>query len=468
MNPRGILLSSLLMLAWVAPQGARADVRAAEDAAAEDSWSLPRWEGEVSPALAALARVLRASRRADGRVSWEGVDLAGEGASGTADAALEILVRRRIPETSPDDSAQVLSAPQRALLLGLVARLPEALVRAHLGKRVGPALTTVTQAPPDAALALAAIHVLGAVGKEPDLARIARLAPRNPPGQAGLTRDARDAVREACAGILRRDPRAWTALPRHVRSFDDALARPVLSAVGAEREPRALDTLFEAVRAHPALKPQAVALVVKTGRSLDAELDEQFVLWMRAELSAARPEYARTLLQAIGVLDEGDAVPDLIEQLSAADAGVRDSAVWALRRLSGHGFPAEPGAWQVWYDAEQLWHSVERPRLRELLLSPDDVRVTEALRAYSQQRTHRADLAADVAELLGSHRAVLRGLACGVLQDLGATTSLPALTAALDDPEDHVAQAAWQALRSITGLDLSRDPEQARAVLGRS
>jgi HEAT repeat protein len=389
----------------------------------------PGWTWEATPAHLEVARALRESRRASAGTSARLVARIAAAGPGALEAQLDVLARRRVPETGPDDAPQVLSDPQRELLLAAIARMPSAAVRAAVAARL-------EAAPDDADTRLAAIHVLGAVGAAKDLARLPALAPRKHVEERvrPLTREAREAVRAACAAILGRDARA-------------------------------LEVLQGAVHAHPPLAPQAVALAVKCGRSTDPALDREFAAWMTGELRGARPEYARSLLQAIGVLDDGANVPALIERLEDADGGVRESAVWALRRVSGLGFAEDPQPWRVWYADEAAWHERARPRLREDLGSHDVERVVAALRAYSDRRTRRAELAEEVAVVLGCAQPELRRLACSVLQQLGVPSACGALAGLLEDAEDTVSEAAWQALRALSGLDLPRDAERVRDLL---
>ena len=67
--------------------------------------------------------------------------------------------------------------------------------------------------------------------------------------------------------------------------------------------------------------------------------------------------------------------------------------------------------------------------------------------------------------MLADPRPEIRRLACGVLQTLGAASSSGALAAALQDPDPSVSNAAWNALKAITGLDLPRDPKRVREIL---
>jgi len=423
------------------------------DEAAHRGWIWP-----TTPEHLAIAAVLRESRQAEASATGRLAQRIADSGKGAAEAGIDILFRGRVPEVGQGDRPQVLSEPQRSLLLDALARLPEADVRAGLATRLG-------SDPPDAGSRVAAVDLLGAIGNAGDLARIVDLAPRGPGDEKVLLREARRAVRSSFTAILRRDPGAWPALAQIVGRIDADAGRPALEAVGSGRDPRALEVLYRAARSLPALRIQATTLVAVCGRSARASVDREFAAWMASELPLARTEYARALLQGLGVLDDGSHVAAMIERLEDLHAGVRDAAWTALKRESGLGFPADVQPWLAWHREEVAWHANRRPRLGDDLVSNDALRIVAALRAYSGHRTRRAELARDVARVLVHARPDLRLLACQVLGSLGDPCATADLAKSLLDPDPAVSEAAWMALKSITGLELPRDALQVRELL---
>lgn len=419
---------------------------------------LQPWSGTVTPEQREIARALRESRLHDSAPASRLVDrIAGAGPD-AVEAGIEILVRGRVPETGPDDRPQILSEPQRELLLSGMARLRPSALRSAIEARL-------STNPDEYATRMAAVHVFGTFGAAPDIARLVALAPREPASEQTILRDAREPLRAACARIMKRDARAITALGDVIGRTDVSTASVLLDAIGSSQDPRTLGALLAATPLQPDLGPQIASLAAKCGASTDGALNRVFTQWLLTELCTARPEYARTLLQAVGVLDDGSNVSPLIEQLSSHDAGVRDSALWALRRISGLAFPADRTPWLTWSRAEVDWHRSVRPHLRLALLSGDPKLVVPALRSYGEHRTRRTEIAQEVERVLGDRHAELRCLACTVLQQIGSISSAGALTGALQDADTAVAEAAWKALKAITGLDLPRDPNRIRQLL---
>jgi HEAT repeat protein len=377
---------------------------------------------------------------------------------GAVAAEIDILVRRRVPETNPKDSPQILSEPQRELVLAALTRSSESAVRAELKARLD-------KDPLDEGTRLAAMHALGAVGNARDLLRLAELAPRHAGDDPTLTHESKRTLTSACAAVLRHDPKAWSALSEVLRRVDAEAGRAMLGSVASTREPRALPVLFAAARWQPELGPQAAALAASCGPSTDPVLDHDFTVWIIAALPEARPVYRRSLLQALGTIDDGTNVATLIQSFDDADAGVRDSALWGLRKLSGLGFPAERAPWKAWSASEEAWHRGKRAHLQQELASNSVARISAALHEYSDRRTRRGQLAGDVEKVLERPEPELRVLACAVLGQLGSPVSCEALAEAMRDADASVREAAWQALCKITGKDLPHDAEEARAAM---
>jgi HEAT repeat protein len=226
--------------------------------------------------------------------------------------------------------------------------------------------------------------------------------------------------------------------------------------------------LFDVAQKQGNLASICVPLAAQCGPSPDAGLEHEFLNWMEAQLGDASPAYARALLQTLGARDDGAHAQVMVDRLQAKDESVRSAALWALKQVSGLGLPGDPVPWNAWLREEQAWHQRVRPRLKEELGSKDVDRVIVALRSYSERRTRRGELAAEVASVLQSRRPELRRIACEVLGKLGSSAANPALLAALEDTDTSVAEAARKALSVIRGLEIPRDRALARNVLGSS
>ena len=423
---------------------------------------LAPWSWETTPSHLRVAAALREARRA---ALTEGAQLQQrivESGREAVTAQVDILLRNRIPETSPKDGPQVLNERQRELLLSALGQMPAKAVRAELDARLA-------KTPDDVAAKLGAIRLLGVVGEPGDIERLVALAPRNEGSpDPNLPLPTRQALCSAATTLLRRLPSAWSELAAVLRSADPAAARPLLDALGSTRDPRALGYLSEIARTNPKLKWQAAGLVPRCGSSLNAELDKQFLEWVRVELQSAPPSYARTLLACVNALDDGTWVPNLIDRLEDENSGIREEALAGLRSISGVAYPMDPKPWRAWYETETRWHAAQRPKLLQQFASAETPKVLTAIREYSQHRTRRGELADELVRVLEHAKPEVRSLVISVLEQLGSPVAVPALLGMLRDSDKRVVDAAWRALKTISGIDLPRDPEQLRDLLARS
>ena len=417
----------------------------ADEAAVESPYA---WRGAVREDHRALALALRASR-ANGAVPVDALARVRAQGAALLAPALDVLAQGRVPCVAAGDEPQKLSVPQRQILLGLLAQLDHAAVRAALQARLA--------AERNAEIELAALHAYAVVGDAKDLARVSALAPRA--ADDTLTSTGRDTLRAAYTGILERFPAALQSAGALVEALDPAAANELLLALGELRDPRAIDILFRVARRDPSLAQTAIAMVPRVGSSLDVNLDAEFASWLRSELHPDRTEWTRAVVRALGELDDGSSAPDLITLLSHTHKGVADASLAALRRMSRLEYPPQPALWQAWYEREAKWYDRERPRQRNALERGRVQVVLESLRAYSQHEWRRAQLAQDVCIVFSRREAPVRELACEVLGGLGARVAVPALVEMLGDPTTSVATAAWHALQRITGATLPNDRE---------
>jgi len=424
--------------------------------------TLRPWSWETTPAHLCIAGALRDARRANSNEGSRLQQRIVESGRNALAAQLDILLRGRVPETNPKDGQQVLSDVQRELLLSALAKMPPEAACKEIEARL---LLT----PDDPRARLGAIYALGTVGEPEIIERLVELTPRAPGGkEQPLPSASRDALRSAVATLLRRNPHAWPALSSALRRTDFRAASTLLDALRGARNPRSLAILLEAARTNHDLACKAASLVPVCGSSLNPETDREFLEWMRGEIQTATPAYARTLIMAVGTLDDGDWIPALIERLEDEDNGVRDEALSALRRISDLGLPGNPVVWRSWFESEARWHAQRRPKLRAQLGSMNTPQVVAAIREYSEHRTRRAEMAGELATTFDRGGPEVRGLVISVLQRLGSPVACGALLRLMADGDSKTAEAAWQALHTISGIELTRDLEQLREVFGRS
>jgi HEAT repeat protein len=444
------LVSALLVCACVAAGGRQLTACPAQtaDVEAPAEASPFEWVGPATAVERAIGVELRAARAADERASDAiAKRLVAMGAPAIP-ALLSILCQGRVPHAAPGDAPQKLSEPQRALALATLARLPRGKVVSTLN-----ALLAESSTP---SLSLTAIDVLGVVGGGNDLLRLPELAPRVPE-TPDLTRASRDALRRAFAGILRREKRLPDNLQPLLESPNPQVTEQVLGALADLGDPRGLSVCFAVARSRPNVAQTAIALLPRFRPSNDVARALEIAAWLRGEVDFHRVERTRAVFNALAVFDEGASIPVLVDALGTDEVALRDSALIALRRITGLQLPADAARWTAYYRTEAAWFETARPRQAAVLLAGRPSEVTQAVRSYVEHRLFRSQLAADLLPLLSHSSADVRLLGIDALVQVGSRQAVSRLLDAIDDADPRVSAAARTALRSIVGADMPSD-----------
>jgi len=454
--PASLCLCGALLLGLLggANRAAAQSLRDELDAGAPD----PRleWSGPVGEMHRKLAQPLRAVRQQGANGSALLMQLVAPGADAVA-PLLDILVQERVPRAQPTDAPQILSSAQRGLLLSALAKLPAERVRAELELRL--------PAPPakaSASVRIAALRVLSLIGNSADLPRLSGLAPRE---KNELARGSVEVLREAYAGILRRDPALVSRGRPLLNGCDDDAASQLLFALGELRDKRALPLLEDCLHSMPQLAQQAIGLIALLGRSDDPSYNRRVASWLAENLDHERSEWTRASLRALGVLDDGPQVPALLSELQSPHPGLREAALDSLHQISGLQLGDSEAAWREWYADECDWLASGQPAAERELSSNQDAQVAHALDQFAAHRLFRDERVQAVLGVLDSGTPAMRALSCATLARMGSKRALPALVERISDEDPIVAQAAWSAACELSGQVLPRSSSQAREQL---
>lgn len=412
----------------------------------------PAWSDQDLAAIDIL-RGLRSKEQADSGV------LAGRLASpGNAAWPLlfDVLVSRRVPAHEPDATPQILSEVQERVILTAIGQLERSFV---LGR-----IAALGEVKDDPARALAVMGCLGAVGRVNDLIALFELA--LPDRKAPLERNREASLRRAAAAILARDERAFEQLVGLRRLTPIPLLPALVAATGDVRDGRGLRYLSEVAYWHEELIADVLAQVSRVGLSGDAELDDAMRVRVRPHLDPEDTALCRAAIPALVALGDRDSIGPLIELLSNEARGLREGALWALRRLTGLELSGNPETWARWYQAEQAWLVRERPRAFQRLRSNDAGQAADALREVLGHPLAREELCEALPDLLRNRVPQIRAMACRWLSDLDVRAAVPRLVWTLDDRDRAVATAAWEALRHLTSLDLPLEQDTWHEALG--
>jgi hypothetical protein len=395
--------------------------------------------------LAQLAR-LAAPLRAQPRDPIETALVLSRSGRNSGALLLELLRQGALPAFGEHRSAALEGARRTALLLSFGLMPREELLR------------SLDVHAPRAARAgwhECALLVLAHAGlaEDYDLAlEIARAPGPDPESVAS-------ALREALTALHRRHPASVGRVAARVGHGPLELDAAVLQALGRSDLPKAGPALVRSLGHSPELDALALDELGAWAQRGTRTLDAQDARRVRDELQAAHVATRRAALLALALLDDVASVPQIARQLEAEDAPTRSSAHWALECLTGLRLRNDARSWNAWIAREEAWWQEQGERMLDDLRCGEPGRVARATNALAGRRLLRAECEADLVELLYASSTELVELAAATLSTLGSRQALPALVDLLEDSEERIAQAAWRALRGITGRELPLERE---------
>jgi len=306
-----------------------------------------------------------------------------------------------------------------------------------------------------------ALRLLAEIGRARDLGLAVRAATSR-----GAAADSHVpvALERATRLLLERDRAALAEVESRLLQGPAEVAGPLVRATDALDPADALDWCARLVNRRSELGALLLAQMARIGEAHPDAVADSVRDAARPFLGAADPALVKQAALTAGKLEDHDALEPLIALLDHEDPGVRASAHWALKQVTGMRFPEESRRWTAWYRAEARWFEDEAPELFAELDAPDP-RILHALNELARRRYQRPTLAGEVERVLDHDNARIRKMGCSVLRGIGGSAELPALVRRLDDENPDVVREAWQALKSLTGHDTPADAAAWREVL---
>ena len=260
------------------------------------------------------------------------------------------------------------------------------------------------------------------------------------------------AFEQPLAAALRADPRADTALAGRVSRYGPQVRDLILRA--AAQADSAATRRFLCSRLDADEEEQGIvlgAIAAAPAGAFQPAPDE--LGWVRARLRSSAPGLARLAALALGRLEDGESLPELIDLLDSEDALEARAALDALRWISGSDLGRTSDAWRRWLRGEEGWWQAAAPTQLDALSSGDRLAVHRALLELRRHPLFRHELAPEVAQLLYEEDEVLAVAGCETLAALGSREALPALFEALALPEGALHDAALRTLQAMARRD---------------
>jgi len=284
--------------------------------------------------------------------------------------------------------------------------------------------------------------------------------------QSSVGRDAQDAV----VAVMRRHSNTWswtrlgTILRRRSTSgLSRSRAVKCVSELGAPEGQKIVVELLSRERATQVSALETLArLTLVPGAELDAAaVAEQ----TRGLLESPDPQVRRETARVLGRLGDVEAVEKLVELLEDVHEGVRRNAHDALKETTGLQLPPDAERWSIWMSRERTWFESEGSDLLGDLESDDEARIAAAIRSFSGHPLFREEARELIEDRVFGDAVPLRTVACVALGRMVSHASAPILVAALQDRDEGVRNAAYAALRRVTGKDLPNDIDAWEAAV---
>jgi hypothetical protein len=242
--------------------------------------------------------------------------------------------------------------------------------------------------------------------------------------------------------------------------------KSLIRALGSQGSVDALEIMASLLGFEPRLDELLLNQIWQTAQASGPVVGERVLDSIRPYLEYDDEALIREAAHALGFLNDFDSAEALVALLGNESEMVRDGALWALRQMSGLTLAMDPARWTSWLRNETKWYYSEAPKAFDRLEHRKPVEVVKGINEITQHRYRRHDLALRLTRALEHPNQVVRNVGCIALGQMGSYAAAPALTDRLGDGDDVVVQAAWNALKAITGRKLPLDPKIWREELG--
>ncbi|MFT7668566.1 MAG: HEAT repeat protein [Planctomycetota bacterium] len=252
---------------------------------------------------------------------------------------------------------------------------------------------------------------------------------------------------------LANNPSEASQLRETIKVTPTELLPTIVRAIGKAPSAEATKLLTHLLHAYPDLD---LLILAELGRVFEVTREAfDITVEMRVGLHIVSPKVAlrREACLLAGRLELLHMIPQLIELLTDKDGGVCANAYWSLKRVTGKKLKAEPDRWSNWYDAEESWWNDDAQAAFSQLSNARPFEVSQGIRALSGHRLYRHEIAAELLVLLDHEKPSIVAQSCAALGVLRSGSAVPELRGVLSHEVEKTRDAAWQALKLITGRD---------------
>lgn len=273
---------------------------------------------------------------------------------------------------------------------------------------------------------------------------------------------------EATTRVLLRDAGGFAVLDDELRTLATDLRLALVRAVEATKKPKAAQLLARWIDLRRDIRFECLPYLSRLSLSLDKPIQTDVVSPVRVLVESGDGDTLREAILCIGRLEDCAAIPALIRWLHEGEAGIRQDALWALRRITHLGLGDDSVAWNNWYANEMKWWESKSTEAFGLLTRGTKAEKVAILCMISTMHTWRDKLATEVVLALDDPDPNIALMAATELKRLDSRNAAAGLIDALMNQDERVATAAHAALESILKRELPREPAACRDLLAPS
>ena len=371
--------------------------------------------------------------------------------AGAAPALFGLVTGDSLAEFLGETEADAwLCSPDRvgALALTTLAGLPEIPVRA--------CLRAEASQHPELHVRVAALNVLGHQASAGGLTLFFELLAES--GDELELRSVRAAAAKALGAILRADSQAGRALEGPLLAATLAQQRLMCEALAASGRAEACPLLQKLIGRDPELDLTVLESLAELAERFPWRLSENTMALLRACLEHQDARLRAAGARALGRARDVTAAPALIAHIADTDADTARAALWALRAGTGNTRSTTGEEWQAWLESERVWWKRNGKAQVERLAQGDTTHLAQTARDALRHPLARRPVVEAMLAVLSALEPGAKSLACTTLAELGARHAVPVLVELLFEEDASVRNAAWNALRRLTGEELPAEP----------
>ncbi|MBI5431792.1 MAG: hypothetical protein HZA52_03060 [Planctomycetes bacterium] len=375
-----------------------------------------------------------------------------------AHAALAVLLGEAKPPTKERGAVPLEIGPHELaeLLYSVIDRLPPEGVMAAVEDALAAGRVRGQE--------LVGLRALGSSRHPRALELWIELAEAVPPASA-----ANERYQAAAARSFERLIDAVPGNRANVRLRAERIQGPALTfvarAMAKSDDPGSLGTVLALLGRSPLHDGGLLRALGSIARQCQLGLDPIGAAKLRRYARESEPIARADALAALGGFADPESIELLIAALADPDELVRTAARVGLERISRLELGAERASWNAWWEREWHWAETRLGLLLPMVDSADPDAVIAALSELAEHPYLRHQLARTAGELVDDPREAVALAACRVAGTLRSQAAAPALLSALSSKVDARRDAAWEALRAITGRSLPRQEQAWREVL---